>query len=156
MKPLNPKDVKYIVVHCTASKEGVDLNIDDIDQMHKRRGFSMVGYHKLIKLDGTVEDGRPLDVWGAHVRGYNDKSIGIAYVGGLDSKGKAKDTRTEVQIASMVILLQDLKNQFPDAEVLGHRDLSPDLDGDGVVEKHEWMKECPCFDIRKEHPWLNN
>jgi len=156
LKPLKPENVKYLVIHCTASREGIDLDVKDIDQMHRRRGFSMVGYHKLIKLDGMVEDGRPLDVWGAHVRGYNDKSIGIAYVGGLDKNGKAKDTRTELQIASMVMLLQDLKKQFPNAEVLGHRDLSPDSDGDGKVEKHEWMKECPCFDVRKEHPWLNN
>lgn len=155
MKPLKPKDVTFIVVHCTASKEGQDLDISDIERMHKNRGFRTVGYHYLIKLDGTIQDGRPTNVWGAHVRGYNDKSIGIAYVGGVDENGKAKDTRTEPQIASIVMLLQDLKKKFPNAKVLGHRDLSPDLDGDGVVEKHEWLKECPCFNVREQHPWLN-
>ena len=155
MKPLKLEDVKYIVVHCTASREGQDLDVSDIDRMHKARGFSMVGYHYLIKLDGTVQEGRPLDRRGAHVKGYNSKSVGIAYVGGVDDNLKAKDTRTELQIASMVMLLQDLKKKFPKAEVLGHRDLSPDKDGDGIIERHEWLKNCPSFDIRAEHPWLN-
>lgn len=155
MRPLDPKKVNYIVVHCTASKEGQDLNASDINKMHKRRGFSMIGYHYLIRLNGQVEEGRPLDKQGAHVRGYNDESIGVAYVGGLDDKGKAKDTRTEEQQVAMVNLLEAMVKKFPMAKIVGHRDLSPDLDGDGVIEKHEWMKECPSFSAIEEYNFLD-
>ena len=155
MKPLDHKKVAYLIVHCTASPEGLDLDAKAIDRMHRNRGFSMIGYHYLIKLDGTIEEGRPLDKQGAHVRGYNDESIGIAYVGGLDSARKAKDTRTELQQVAMVNLLEALVKKFPKAKIVGHRDLSPDLDGDGVVEKHEWMKQCPCFSAIEEYNFLD-
>ena len=155
MRPLDKSKVEYIVVHCLATPEGLDLNANDVNRMHKKRGWSMIGYHKLIKLNGKIEDGRSLETQGAHVRGYNHKSIGVAYVGGLDSARKAKDTRTPEQQVAMVNLLTHLKEEFPEAKIVGHRDLSPDLDGDGVVESHEWMKQCPCFSAMEEYDFLN-
>lgn len=155
MKPLDPNKVEYIVVHCSATPEGLDLNANDINRMHRNRGFSMIGYHKVIKLNGVVEEGRSIDKQGAHVKGYNHKSIGICYIGGLDASRKAKDTRTELQQVALVNELTALKQKFPNAKIVGHRDLSPDLDGDGVIEEHEWMKMCPCFNAMDEYNFLN-
>lgn len=146
-------DVKYIVIHCSATYEGRPYDVEDIRKMHKQRGFSDVGYHFVIKLDGTIQKGRDLDVVGAHVQGNNSNSIGICYIGGLDSEGKGKDTRTTAQKISMRKLVDILQVIYPTAEVKGHRDFSPDLDGDGVIERHEWMKECPCFDVTE---WLRS
>lgn len=154
MKPLDPNKVEYICIHCTATPEGLDLNANDVNRMHRNRGFSMIGYHKLVKLNGVVEDGRSLDTQGAHVRGYNHKSIGVAYVGGLDNARKAEDTRTELQQVALVNELVALKKKFPNAKIVGHRDLSPDLDGDGVIEPHEWMKQCPSFSVEDEYSWI--
>lgn len=155
MKPLDPNKVEYLIVHCSATPEGLDLNANDINRMHRNRGFSMIGYHKVIKLNGVVEEGRPMDKQGAHVKGYNHKSIGICYIGGLDAARKAKDTRTELQQVALVNELTALKKKFPNAKIVGHRDLSPDLDGDGVIESHEWMKMCPCFSAMEEYDFLN-
>ena len=85
---------------------------------------------------------------GSHVRGFNAGSIAIVYVGGLDAQGRGKDTRTPQQQAAMADLVRGLLAKYPGADVLGHRDHSPDKDGDGVIERHEWLKECPCFDVR--------
>lgn len=148
------RDINLIVIHCTASKEGVELSVADIDKMHKARGWKGIGYHYVIGLDGVPRLGRPVQEVGAHVKGHNGDSIGIVYVGGLDDDGKPKDTRTAAQKKSLVELLKMLKVQFKDAVICGHRDLSPDKDGDGVVEKHEWLKACPCFDAKEEYKGL--
>lgn len=143
------KATKYIVVHCTASAFGRDMSAKDVDREHRQRGFSAIGYNRLIRLDGTVEQGRPDDAIGAHVSGYNSIAIGISYVGGLDAKGKAKDTRTDAQKAAMAKLIAELVKKYPGAIVLGHRDLSPDKNHDGQITPDEWIKECPCFDAAK-------
>lgn len=83
---------------------------------------------------------------GAHCKGHNKHSIGICYEGGLDAMGNPYDTRTKAQRQSMRALLERLVAQFTSAIILGHRDLSPDLDGDGHVEPDEWIKQCPSFD----------
>lgn len=155
MKELKPENVKYIVVHCSASKEGNDIGAREIHRIHLKRGFSMNGYHRVHRLDGTIENGRPLYIQGAHVKGINDESIGVVYIGGLDKDGKPKDTRTDAQLISMANDLVDLKRQFPNAKVVGHRDLSPDLNGNGKVESHEYMKQCPCFNAIDEYSYLN-
>lgn len=145
--------VKRIVIHCTATREGQFVDAKMIDKWHRNQGWSGIGYHFVILLDGTIEVGRSESRWGSHVKGYNTGSIGVVYVGGLDRQGGAKDTRTPEQRESMARLVMELAEVYPDAEVLGHRDLSPDKDGDGVVEPHEWLKMCPCFDVRE---WWNN
>lgn len=139
------------MIHCSATKEGKYFDAKDIDNWHKNIGWKGIGYHYVIRLDGAIEVGRPLFQRGAHVRGYNKYSIGICYIGGLDKDGKAKDTRTVAQKLAMFCLLQDLKEKFESAEILGHRDLSKDLNGNGVIEPFEFTKMCPCFDAKKEY-----
>ena len=145
------REVNQIVIHCTATKENKYFDVCDIDRWHKQRGFKEIGYHYLILLDGTIQVGRNEIEVGAHVKGFNKHSIGVSYVGGLDSNGKAKDTRTEEQKRALILLLIDLKARYNDAEILGHRDFSKDLNGNGIIEKHEYMKQCPCFDVKKEY-----
>lgn len=145
------RDINLIVIHCSATKEGVDYDVAEIRKWHvEQRKFKDIGYHFLIHLDGTIERGRPWDQPGAHAKGYNNNSVGICYVGGLDSKGKAKDTRTVAQIHSLRASVQMLKAQFPLIDSVGHRDLSTDLNGDGMITENEWMKQCPCFDVKTD------
>lgn len=130
------------------------FGIEDIGRWHRQRGFRKVGYHYVILLDGTIRKGRDIAQVGAMCQGSNANSIGICYIGGLDADGKPKDTRTEEQKASLFFLLQQLREQFPDAMICGHRDFSPDLNGDGIIEPWEWMKACPCFDAIDEYQSL--
>lgn len=145
------RKIKYIVLHCSATKEGQKVTVADVDRWHKARGFRKIGYHYLIYLDGSIHTGRDLEEVGAHVSGSNSNSIGICYVGGLDAAGKGKDTRNEQQKAALFFLLQKLKERFPDARIVGHRDFSPDKNGNGIIEQFEFMKECPCFNAITEY-----
>lgn len=144
-----------LVLHCTATLAHQPFNVAAIRSMHKARGFSDIGYNFLIGLNGETWEGRkPVDSAGAHVQNFNSTTLGIAYVGGLRVEdAKPMDTRNPKQIAAMVALLQKLIKRYPKAVILGHRDLSPDLDKDGVVEPHEYMKQCPCFDAG---PWAKS
>lgn len=145
------RDITHIVIHCSATIEGRDHDVKEIDRWHKARGFARIGYHYVIKLDGTRQHGRTEIEVGAHAEGCNAKSIGVCYVGGLGANAKSKDTRTAAQKAALLKLLKELRARYPKAVILGHRDLSPDKDGDGVIEAHEWMKACPSFDARAEY-----
>lgn len=158
---MRPQDIDAIVVHCTASRPGIDLHVIDIDRDHRmNRGFAMIGYNYVICLDGTIEVGRPLTRDGAHCptcgssgRPYNKHSIGICYVGGLDKNGKPANTLTPAQTRSLVKLVYDLINEYPNIkEVIGHRDTYPDKNGDGKIDKRDWLKACPCFDVRSMFP----
>jgi len=146
---MRDSDIKYIVVHCSATPPRMNIGVKTINQWHRDRGWSGVGYHIVIRRDGTIEFGRPMDKTGAHAYGYNRVSWGICLIGGVDADGKAEDNFTSAQYLSLGLIVDALKVRVPDAEVLGHRDLSPDIDGDGVIEKWEWTKECPCFDARQ-------
>lgn len=143
------KNITRLFIHCTATREGQPFDVEAIRRMHIARGFSAIGYHFLLQLDGTINPGRSEHVVGAHAKGYNTGSLAIAYVGGLDSQGAPKDTRTAAQKASMERWCRQGIATYPGAELLGHRDISPDLDGDGIVEPHEYLKACPCFDVRE-------
>lgn len=154
--------IDLIVNHCSATMEGQDLNAEDIRQMHLRKGWKDIGYHFVILLDGSLELGRDLDQdgdvseeMGAHVRGFNRNSIGVVYIGGLDKNGEAKDTRTEAQIKTQHALNRVLMDFYKKAKTRGHRELSPDQDGDGVIERHEWLKLCPCYNHSEEFNYLN-
>jgi N-acetylmuramoyl-L-alanine amidase len=125
-----------VVIHCSATKEGQFFNADDIDRWHKARGWSGIGYHIVILLDGTVEYGRPLHTIGAHTRGINYKSFGVSYIGGVDANGKAKDTRTEAQKKSLIAVIDALKKDYEGITVHGHYEFS--------------NKACPSFDVSKE------
>lgn len=146
------RQINLIVVHCSATPEGRDVTAADINKMHIARGFKKIGYHYVIRLDGTVETGRKENEVGAHAKGYNANSIGVCYVGGLASDGKTpKDTRTAAQKSALKKLLHTLKQRYPDARIVGHRDLSPDTNHNGKVDKWEWIKACPCFDAIPEY-----
>ena len=142
------RNIKKIVVHCSATKEGADIRAKDIDAMHKARGWSGIGYHFVILLDGSIEVGRPEEQQGAHVKGHNEDSIGVCMIGGLDSSLKAKDTFTKAQKETLAVLLVFLSKKYAGSEVFGHRDLSPDLNKDGKITREEWLKECPCFEVK--------
>ena len=129
------RKIDLIVLHCTANFPGQDISIEDITAMHRQLGWKTCGYHYLIRLDGTVEKGRPLEEAGAHCKKHNANSIGIAYVGGLDKTGNPTDTRTDAQKEALVNLIQELKEQFPDVDIKGHNEFV--------------NKACPCFDVQE-------
>lgn len=142
--------INLIVVHCTATREDRTLSPEALDLMHRRRGFNGTGYHYYIRKDGTVHLTRSIERIGAHAKGFNANSIGISYEGGLDCRGRPADTRTPAQRTALRKLVRQLQEQFPGSKVCGHRDLSPDLNGNGEIEPEEWIKQCPCFEVAKE------
>lgn len=142
--------INLIVVHCTATKGDRMLTPEALDLMHRQRGFNGTAYHYYIRKDGTVHLTRPAEYIGAHARGFNANSIGICYEGGLDCRGHPADTRTPRQCGALRLLVHQLLERFPGCRVCGHRDLSPDLNGNGDIEPEEWVKACPCFDAVEE------
>ena len=150
-KEKNSRMVDLIVIHCSATKETARLTPLALDRMHRQRGFNGCGYHYYIERDGKINSMRPSEKVGAHARGYNAHSLGICYEGGLDRNGRAADTRTERQKASLRALVKVLRQLYPTINrVVGHRDLSLDRNGDGVITPDEWTKQCPCFDVASE------
>ena len=133
-----PREIKLLVIHCSATRCNVPFTVEQLRQCHLQRGFKDIGYHFYITRDGELHHCRPISEPGAHVRGFNRHSIGICYEGGLDADGKPKDTRTLEQKGALLALLRELKRQFPKALIVGHHDLNP-------------MKGCPCFDAVKEY-----
>lgn len=144
------RNINLIVIHCTASPNGKPLSVAAIRTEHIKRGFSDIGYHYVIDVDGSVHVGRKEDVVGAHAKGFNSRSIGVSMVGGLGGTDKQNPgVFSPEQWQSLHTLVQDLLNRFPGSDVVGHRDLSPDLDGDGEIEPNEWIKLCPTFDVAR-------
>lgn len=143
--------VDTIIIHCSATKAGIDFGATDIDRWHREQGMNGIGYHYVVRLDGRIEKGREVSLPGAHCIGWNGRSIGICYIGGLDAAGHPADTRTDVQKSSLRGLIEELKAEYAIDQVMGHRDTSPDLNGNGVIEPNEFVKACPCFDVRA---WL--
>ena len=132
------RSINEIIVHCTATPDGRPVTIREITQWHKKRGFSTIGYHYVVMLDGTVCNGRNVDTVGAHCTNHNSHSIGVCYVGGLDKVTKQpKDTRTPAQKYALTTLLKKLKALYPKAKIYGHRDFA--------------NKACPCFDAKSEY-----
>lgn len=130
--------VDWLVVHCAATPPDMDIGVDEIRIWHMQRGFADVGYHYIIRRDGTIEKGRTDITPGAHARGYNMHSLGICMVGGAKKNStKAEANFTPHQYLTLATLLDDLSTEYPDAEILGHRDLP------GV------NKGCPSFDVRE-------
>ena len=132
------RTITEIIIHCSATKEGQPFTADAIDRWHRQRGFRCIGYHYVISLDGSVHAGRPISEEGAHCQRHNAHSIGICYIGGLDSLGQPKDTRTPEQKGALKALVGQLKNDYPNATIHGHNEFAP--------------KACPCFDVRDEFP----
>lgn len=132
--------INKIILHCSATPEGRHVTTETIKQWHLERGFSDIGYHFVVYIDGTIVPGRPVERSGAHVKGMNANSIGVCYVGGVDHNLKAKDTRTQKQLDSLERLITDLFEQYPDATLHGHNEFS--------------TKECPSFIVRDEYRYL--
>ena len=141
MKTLNPQKVQYIVIHCTATSPRRHLTPKQLELMHKAQGWETCGYHYYITTSGKCWQYRELNQQGAHVLGYNDKSIGIAYEGGVDGLNHPKDTLNADQEASLIALIKLIRQQFPNAQVVGHNDLNP-------------KKACPSFNVRERLPQL--
>lgn len=132
--------INEIIVHCTATKEGVPVTIEEIRKWHKQRGWSDIGYHYVVMLDGKIKCGRDVNISGAHCAGHNSHSIGVCYVGGLDSHGYTKDTRTKEQKKSLINLLKRLKQLYPSAKIYGHSKFA--------------AKACPCFNAELEYSYI--
>jgi len=136
-----------IVVHCSATLAEQNINAALIRAWHKGKGWSDIGYHFVIKRDGTIEVGRPLTRMGAGVKGHNNYTFHICLIGGLNAAGKPADSFNKAQFKSLRVLCDGLKFKFKITAVKGHRDYSPDLNKDGVITKNEWLKICPCFEV---------
>lgn len=135
---MNIRDIKEIIVHCSATPEGRDYTVSDIKQWHLARGFNDVGYHYIIYRDGSIHQGRKESVAGAHCEGHNTNSIGVCYIGGCAKDGKTpKDTRTESQKTSLLALLKELKSKYPKAKIYPHFKFA--------------AKACPCFNAEEEY-----
>lgn len=143
---------KYITIHCSASypKTAKHETASDIRAIHVKKGWSDIGYHYFIRRDGSVEKGRLDDKQGAHVKGHNKDNLGICLAGGVDDHGKAEANYTDAQYNALYGMLlhicYDYKIKYSD--VRGHRDWYPDHNGDGVIDSRDWLKVCPCFDVR--------
>ena len=145
------RTITLIILHCSATRADRSYSFAQCRRDHLRRGCKDIGYHYYVTRDGHVHAGRPLYDIGAHCHGHNRHSIGICYEGGLDVHGRPADTRTDAQRAALLRLLRRLRKDYPRAIILGHRDLSPDRNGDGRVTSDEWLKQCPCFDAAREY-----
>lgn len=136
------------VLHVSATKMSQDFTVEDCRNYHvKVKGWSDIGYHYYIDKHGKCHVGRPLNRNGAHVSGHNTGTIGICCEGGLLENGAPGDTMTDLQKLAVEGLLLALKKGNPAMKVTGHRDYSPDLNGNGVIEPFEFMKACPCYDV---------
>lgn len=142
----DPGSIRFATIHATASPFGRDDRAHQISAWDTAT-FGQVSYHHVIELDGRVVQTLRHDQVGAHVRGHNTGNIGIAYVGGLGRDRKPADTRTPAQRRAMALLAQQLRGLHPGILIRGHRDWSPDRDGNGRVDRYEWLKACPCFDV---------
>lgn len=131
------RDIKEIIIHCSATPEDRNYTVEEIDRWHKNRGWKGIGYHYVIYLDGSIHKGRDIEKVGAHCTNHNKNSIGVCYIGGCDKDMKPKDTRTQEQKDALIEILTRLKKRYPDANIYGHRDFA--------------NKACPSFDATEEY-----
>lgn len=135
------REIEYIVVHCAATPPRMDIGVKEIRLWHQNKGWTDIGYHYVIRRSGELETGRPEERQGAHAKGYNRNSIGICLVGGVDENQKPQCNFEYHQMEALRMLLITLKQEYPNAKVLGHRDLP------------KVKKACPSFDVRE---WLDS
>ena len=131
------RDIKKIIIHCAATRPSMDVGAKEIRQWHvKGNGWGDIGYHGVIRRDGTLESGRSMDKPGAHTSGNNKDSIGICLVGGVAEDGKTPESNfTPAQWKTLERTVRDLLQKFPKATVHGHNEFA--------------KKACPSFDVRK-------
>lgn len=132
------KETNAIFVHCSATKPSMDIGVREIRQWHKEKGWLDIGYHFVIRRDGTVEEGRAIEAVGSHVQGYNSDSVGVCLVGGIDAKGNFEANFTPEQMNALRSLLVTLQVLYPKAVTRAHHDVAP--------------KACPSFNLSH---WLN-
>ena len=152
MRP-NRASTEYVVWHCSATPPSQDIGSAQIDIMHKAKGWDGIGYALVVRRDGRIETGESLGRRGAHVKGLNSVSVGICMIGGVDEDGKSVNNFTPEQWQAAKHAFEFLTLLYPDASHVGHRDLSPDSDGDGRVQRHEFLKDCPCYSVTQ---WIEN
>lgn len=149
---MNPRKIRYIVLHCTATPQ--TTSIASLLSGFRARGWSAPGYHYVVSPEGKLHQLLPEDKVSNGVKGFNAHAINIAYIGGVDQKGKGIDNRTPEQKFTLIETLRTLKKRYPEARILGHRDFSPDLNHNGIVDPWERIKECPCFNAINEYAHL--
>lgn len=143
------RDIRHIVIHCTATSQRTTVN--QILKSFKARGWKNPGYHYIVPPNGRYVITLADDHVANGVKGHNADSIHVAYIGGIDENGRPVDNRTDLQRLALRHIVTMLRALHPKAMVCGHRDLSPDLNGDGRIEPWEYVKACPCFDAVKEY-----
>lgn len=152
------RTIKRLVIHCSATPNGRHHTVHDIDDWHRANKWrrdpaaaarcgnpelTSIGYTRVIYTNGESHQGRCWDEVPVSVRGWNSDAIAICMIGTNKFSLQQWDTlKREVSF---------LRSQLKIEIIQGHRDLSPDKDGDGSVEPHEWLKDCPGFDVAK---WL--
>tara|TARA_B100002051_G_C16642683_1_gene589540 strand:+ start:470 stop:904 length:435 start_codon:yes stop_codon:yes gene_type:complete len=134
----NRKKTNYIVVHCSATKPTMNIGAYEIDRWHRERGWLEIGYHFVIKRDGHIELGRPMEAIGAHAKGYNNESVSICLIGGVDDKNKPQENYTREQFDCLGYSIDFLRHIYPQAKIIGHNEISD--------------KACPSFNVRT---WLS-
>ena len=143
------RQIKRIFVHCTAGSQR--QTVAGLQAEFKRKGWKNPGYHYVVLANGEIKQLLDDSKISNGVKGYNSTAVNVAYTGGIDADGKAVDNRTDAQKKSLRGLLKILRSRYPGAEILGHRDISPDTNGNGIVDPWERIKECPCFDAKAEY-----
>ena len=137
------RQIKRIFVHCTAGPQ--TQTVAEIQRYWKNvNKWKSPGYHYIIKPDGEIVPLQPEDKPSNGVAGYNSTSINVCYIGGVDKQGRAIDNRTDAQKESLIKILKDLKSRYPDAEILGHREI-------WGQDPSKWHKMCPCFPAKAEY-----
>jgi Negative regulator of beta-lactamase expression len=143
------RTIKYIFVHCTASQQ--TATVQQILREFTQRGWKTPGYHYIVDAKGILTQLVAEDRVSNGVKGYNAESINVAYIGGIDAKNKAVDNRTPEQKKTLLDILTRLKQKYTEAIIMGHRDISPDKNHNGIVDPWERIKECPCFNAKTEY-----
>ena len=139
------RDLNRVILHCSATPEGREVSVETIREWHtdpppRGRGWSDIGYHYVIHLNGEIEIGRPIEVQGAHVSGENEDSIGICYIGGVDALNKPKDTMTVLQEISFLDIVKSLRLIFGELSIHGHNEFS--------------TKACPSFSVEEKFGFI--
>ncbi len=133
------REISLIIIHCSAVRPWQESGVEEINRWHRQYGWKYgCGYHYVVRRDGTIEEGRPIEMVGAHCQHHNKHSIGVCYEGGLDESGNPADTRTSEQKDALRKLLLQLHERFPKALIAGHNVFNP-------------MKACPCFNAMREY-----
>lgn len=136
------RKIERIFVHCTAGSQR--QSIEDLKAEFRLKGWKYPGYHYVVDINGGIHQLLAIELVSNGVKGYNSSAINIAYVGGIDSKGKPIDNRTEAQKVALKSLLIELHRQYPHATIMGHRDI-------WGSDSRNWKKWCPCFDAKSEY-----